>query len=144
MHISQHNLNNSCYNLGDRGADFPANINVTIERYCTMIKVSVWKAHRNAAMRAFSTRRLQARDAGVARMWKSDVSQRGAGMTTFVIGIAVAALVVAIIVPIAFSQFFSTDTGSWDAQTILIWGIIPVVIILAIVLFFLNKADDQA
>lgn len=72
------------------------------------------------------------------------VPMRGASMTSYVIGIAVAALVVAIIVPIAFGQFFSTDTGSWDAQTILIWGIIPLVVILAIVLFFLNKADDQA
>lgn len=70
--------------------------------------------------------------------------QRGASMTSYVIGIAVAALVVAIITPIAFGQFFAVDTGSWDAQTILIWGIIPLVVILAIVLFFLNKADDQA
>ena len=70
--------------------------------------------------------------------------QRGASMSSYVIGIAVAALIVAIIVPIAFGQFFAVDTGSWDAQTILIWGIIPLVIILAIVLFFLNKADDQA
>lgn len=70
--------------------------------------------------------------------------ERGASMSSYVIGIAVAALIVAIIVPIAFGQFFAVDTGSWDAQTILIWGIIPLIIILAIVLFFLNKADDQA
>ena len=69
--------------------------------------------------------------------------QRGVSMTGFVIGIAVAALVVAIIIPVAFGQFFATVTTSWDAQTILIWGIVPVVVILAIVLFFLNKADDQ-
>lgn len=70
-------------------------------------------------------------------------TQRGVSMTGFVIGIAVAALVVSIIIPVAFGQFFATVTTSWDAQTILIWGIIPVVVILAIVLFFLNKADDQ-
>lgn len=69
---------------------------------------------------------------------------RGASMTSYVIGISVACLVVAIILPIAFGQFFSTVTTSWDAQTILIWGIIPLVVILAIVLYFLNKADDQA
>lgn len=72
------------------------------------------------------------------------VGQRGASMTSYVIGIAVAALVVAIIVPIAFGQFFATTTTSWDAQTILIWGIIPLVVILAIVLFFLNQADKQS
>lgn len=71
-------------------------------------------------------------------------AQRGASMTSYVIGIAVAALVVAIIVPIAFGQFFATTTTSWDAQTILIWGIIPLVVILAIVLFFLNQADRQS
>lgn len=71
-------------------------------------------------------------------------AQRGASMTGYVIGIAVAALVVSIIVPIAFGQFFATTTTSWDAQTILIWGIIPLVVILAIVLFFLNQADKQS
>ena len=71
------------------------------------------------------------------------VPMRGASMTSYVIGISVAALVVSIIVPIAFGQFFATSTASWDAQTILIWGIIPLVVILAIVLYFLNKADDQ-
>jgi flagellar biosynthesis protein FlhB len=71
-------------------------------------------------------------------------AQRGVSMTAFVIGISVAALVVAIIVPIAFGQFFSVDTTSWGAETTLIWAVIPVVVILALVLFFLNKADDQA
>lgn len=80
----------------------------------------------------------------IARATVPAADQRGVSMTSYVIGIAVAALVVAIIIPVAFSQFFSTVTTSWDAQTILIWGIIPVIVILAIVLFFLNKADDQA
>lgn len=71
-------------------------------------------------------------------------AQRGASMTGYVIGIAVAALVVSIIVPIAFGQFFATVTTSWDAPTILIWGVIPLVVILAIVLFFLNQADKQS
>ena len=71
-------------------------------------------------------------------------AQRGSAMSGFVVGIAVAALIVAILIPIAFSQFFAVDTGSWDAQTILLWGIVPLVIILALVLYFLNKADDQA
>lgn len=70
--------------------------------------------------------------------------QRGAAAATFVIGIAVAILVTALIIPIAFDSFFGADTGSWDAQTILIWGIIPVVGLLAVVLYFLNKASDQA
>lgn len=109
-----------------------------------LMRVSTFKTHRSALVKTFALRRDQAQDAAVARFWNGDRSQRGASMTSYVIGIAVAALVVAIIVPIAFGQFFSTDTGSWDAQTILIWGIIPLVVILAIVLFFLNKADDQA
>jgi hypothetical protein len=71
-------------------------------------------------------------------------AQRGAAMSGFVVGIAVAALIVAILIPIAFGQFFSVVTTSWDAQTVLLWGIVPLVIILALVLYFLNKADDQA
>lgn len=72
------------------------------------------------------------------------MAQAGVSLSSFVIGVAVAALIVAIIIPVAFSQFFSTVTTSWDDQTILIWGIIPVIVILAVVLAFLNKADDQA
>lgn len=70
--------------------------------------------------------------------------QRGVAATGFVIGIAVAILVAALIVPIAFDSFFGADTASWDAQTVLIWGIIPVVGLLTIVLYFLNRADSQA
>lgn len=75
---------------------------------------------------------------------RSSQGQRGVAATGFVIGIAVAILVAALIVPIAFDSFFGADTASWDAQTILIWGIIPVVGLLTIVLYFLNRADSQA
>lgn len=109
-----------------------------------MLKISSFRTHRSAAMKLYALKRAQAQDAAVTRFWAGDRSERGASMSSYVIGIAVAALIVAIIVPIAFNQFFAVDTGSWDAQTILIWGIIPLVIILAIVLYFLNKADDQA
>lgn len=105
-------------------------------------QLSVFKTHKSAMVRMFALRRAQATDANVRRLWMTD--ERGASASSFVIGIAVAALIVAIIVPIAFNQFFSVDTGSWDAQTILIWGIIPLVIILAIVLYFLNRASDEA
>jgi len=94
-------------------------------------------------IRSFNVRRAQSEQSRIAQMW-GKTSQRGVSAAGFVIGIAVAALVAAIIIPIAFGQFFSTDTASWDAQTVLIWGIVPLVVVLAIVLWFLNKADDQA
>ena len=93
---------------------------------------------------SFTARRAQAREAVVAKLWGGEMPQRGSAMSGFVVGIAVAALIVAILIPIAFSQFFAVVTTSWDPQTILLWGIVPLVIILALVLFFLNKADDQA
>jgi protein-S-isoprenylcysteine O-methyltransferase Ste14 len=95
------------------------------------------------SIRVFDLRRAQAQQSRIAGMW-GKTSQRGVSAAGFVIAISVAALVASIIVPIAFGQFFSTDTSSWDAQTILIWGIVPLVVVLAIVLWFLNKADDQA
>lgn len=129
--------------------------------------VSGRRFHRAGMIRQFALRRGMANDAKVNGMWRRCHNnfkgtqrfvksllfipapqrfgiQRGVSATSFVISIAVAALVVAIIVPIAFGQFFSTNTSSWDAQTILIWGIIPLVVILAIVLYFLNKASDEA
>lgn len=65
-------------------------------------------------------------------------------MTKFVIAMAVAILVIAIIFPIALDNFFGADTTSWDADTVLLWGIIPLVALLAVVLFVLGKATDQA
>lgn len=110
------------------GADFPA------KSFSALECVTMFKRIRKAMALA----RVSAKATWMNR------PQRGASMSSYVIGIAVAALIVAIIIPIAFGQFFSVNTGSWDAQTVLIWGIIPLVIILAIVLYFLNKADDQA
>lgn len=65
-------------------------------------------------------------------------------MIRLVVGLAVVAFVIAIIIPMAFTNLFGTDTSSWDAQTVLMWAAIPAVVLLAIILVLLNRATDAA
>jgi ABC-type microcin C transport system permease subunit YejE len=55
-------------------------------------------------------------------------------------------LVIVAVLPNAFSQFFNADTETWGAATTAIWGLIPLVIIVGIVLHYVQKSygDDAA
>lgn len=65
-------------------------------------------------------------------------------MIRLVIGLAVVVLILAIILPIALNQFFATDTSSWDANSVLIWAVIPVVVLLVVILALLARATSAA
>ena len=64
-------------------------------------------------------------------------------MARFITGLAVGLLVLAFIMPIALNQFFGVSTASFDANTVTIWAIIPVIALLVVVLYLLNRATDQ-
>lgn len=72
------------------------------------------------------------------------MAQAGQSMVDLVIGISVAVFVAALIIPLAFENFFATDTSSWDAQTILMWAAVPVFALLSVVLAFIFKATRQS
>ena len=57
-----------------------------------------------------------------------------------VIKIAVEILLVAILGGVAFTQFFATNTTTWDTVTIATWGVIALVGIVALVLTLLKSA----
>lgn len=64
-------------------------------------------------------------------------------LAKFVVGISVGLLVLAIIGRVALNVFFSADTSSFDADSLLIWVLIPVVFLLAVALRLLNTATEQ-
>lgn len=57
-----------------------------------------------------------------------------------VVKIVIEVLLVALLAGVAFNTFFATNSSTWDAQTVLTWGIIPIVGIIGIVLNLLKSS----
>lgn len=55
-------------------------------------------------------------------------------MESTVVRIAIGALIVALLMPIAIDLLSATDTAAWDANVVSIWNVFPVFIILGIAL----------
>ena len=53
-----------------------------------------------------------------------------------IIGIALAAIVVSAIVPTALTNLQAANTTTWDAGSIAVWGLLSIVVILAILMAF--------
>lgn len=57
-----------------------------------------------------------------------------------VVSIMVAALMAAYLLPMAIDEIVGVDTSSWTGGAAELWAIIPVMIVLAIFIFFVNMA----
>ena len=55
-----------------------------------------------------------------------------------VIEFAITIIIVAAIIPAALGAIFGTNTSTWDASTIAIWGVFGVIIVAVIVLMLYN------
>lgn len=53
-----------------------------------------------------------------------------------VMDIVIGILLVAILVPIAFTRFFAADTSSWDASVADIWPLIPLFVIVGLLYYY--------
>lgn len=51
-----------------------------------------------------------------------------------VINIFVVVLLAAILLPIAFSQIFNANTTGWDSNTVTIFGLVPIIASIALIL----------
>ncbi|WP_396614121.1 hypothetical protein ACH9L7_20380 (plasmid) [Haloferax sp. S1W] len=57
-----------------------------------------------------------------------------------VVSILVASLMAAYLLPMAINEIIGVDTTSWTGGASALWEIIPVMIVLAIFIFFVNMA----
>lgn len=57
-----------------------------------------------------------------------------------VVALVVGGLMAAFLLPIAIDEIAGVDTSSWDSGAAALWGILPVMIVLAIFLFFVGVA----
>lgn len=51
-----------------------------------------------------------------------------------VIGIFVTVLLTAILIPVAFTQIFNANTTGWDSNTVTIFGLIPIIAVVGLIL----------
>lgn len=60
--------------------------------------------------------------------------------TNLVVGLVVAGLMAAFLLPIAIEQIANTSTSGWSDGAASLWGVLPIMIVLAIFLFFVGLA----
>lgn len=48
-------------------------------------------------------------------------------------------LLASVLLPVAFGLFFGTNTSAWDATTILVWSIFPVIAIVVVLMRMAGK-----
>jgi len=67
-------------------------------------------------------------------------AQGASGAVNLVVALVVGGLMAAFLLPIAIDEIASVDTSSWDGGAAALWNILPVMIVLAIFLFFVGVA----
>ena len=60
-----------------------------------------------------------------------------------IISLAIALIIMAIMVPIALSEFFLAETTGWGASTLRLWEIIPIFVVITIVMSVISTAKDK-
>lgn len=60
-----------------------------------------------------------------------------------VVGLVVAAIVAAYLIPVAVDELVSVDTSSWGSGASSLWGILDLIVVLAIFLFMIGLAISR-
>lgn len=60
-----------------------------------------------------------------------------------VVAVTVGALMAAFLLPIAVDEIESVDTSSWSDGASSIWGVLSILVVLSIFLYFVNVATDS-
>lgn len=51
-----------------------------------------------------------------------------------VIDLFITVILVAALIPVALTQIFGANTSEWDASSVALWGIIGIIVVIAVVL----------
>ena len=110
--------------------------------------------YRAAEAGAKATVKSKVDDFGLGERWQKaaedpfmDDRAQSMGMAdravSIVVAIVVAGLLAAFLLPIAIDELTDVDTTGWDGGAAALWEILPVMIVLAIFLFFVTVALRQ-
>lgn len=62
------------------------------------------------------------------------LNRKGETSVSKVIGLFVGAFLFAVLMPVAFAQIFGANTTSWDATTVTVFTLVPVIVVVAFVI----------
>lgn len=74
---------------------------------------------------------------------RTDMGGAGAAVEV-IVGLLVGGLMAAFLLPMVISEIVGVDVSSWSAGAAELWNLLPVIIVLAIFLFFVGLALDRA
>lgn len=87
--------------------------------------------------------RLECVKSRVVEFGRDRRAQTGANRAVeVVVGLLVASLMAAYLLPMAINEIAGVDTSSWTNGAGELWALLPVMIVLGIFLFFVNLALD--
>ena len=69
-----------------------------------------------------------------------DRGQAASGAVDVIVGLTVAGLVAAFLLPVAISEVVNVETTSWSSGASSLWDILDLVIVLAVFLFMITMA----
>lgn len=59
------------------------------------------------------------------------------------VGLAIGIYVLAALIPGAITSLFGADTSSWDASTVALWAVVPIIVIAGILLVVLPRGGGK-
>ncbi len=68
------------------------------------------------------------------------VAEMGAVGADVLVGFLVIAILASVLIPVAITTISDTDTTGWGASEILIWGLLPLIIVVGLLFMFLKRA----
>lgn len=71
---------------------------------------------------------------------RAQVGGSAGSAVNLVVALVVAGLMAAFLLPIAIDEIAAVDTTAWDGGAAALWDILPVMVVLAIFLFFVSLA----
>jgi len=72
------------------------------------------------------------------------VSNKATRAVGLVVGLMVAGIVAAFLVPVAIDEIVGVDTSSWGSGASSLWSILDLIIVLAVFLFLIGLALNSA
>lgn len=75
---------------------------------------------------------------------RGQVSGSAMRVVSLVVALTVGAIVAAFLLPIGVDELVAVDTSSWSSGADALWGILDVIIVLALFLFFIAVALNAA
>ena len=70
-------------------------------------------------------------------------NDRGTIAASSIISLVIALIVLAIMMPIALTEFFLANTSGWDTSVLRLWEIIPIFAIIGIVLAVVGTVKEK-